>query len=52
MAVLDRIAADVVSLPGPAGSRTWMPRHAPGPFRKLDAIAVLTGPLLPAPPVA
>jgi len=25
-------------------------RSAPGPFRKLDATAVLTGPLLPAPP--
>src|SRR5260370_38795819 len=26
-----------------------MPQHTPGPFRKLDAIAVLMGPLLPAP---
>jgi hypothetical protein len=25
-----------------------MPQRTPGPFRKLDAIAVLTGPLLPA----
>jgi hypothetical protein len=26
-----------------------VPQRAPGPFRKLDAIAVLTGRLLPAP---
>ena len=26
-----------------------VPQRTPGPFRKLDAIAVLTGPLLPAP---
>ena len=33
----------------PASSTPPMPQRTPGLFRKLDAMAVLTGPLLPAP---
>jgi hypothetical protein len=29
-----------------------VPQRTPGQFRKLDAVAVLTGPLLPAPPAS
>ena len=47
---------EISQRPGYTAARTGhandhpVPQRTPGQFRKLDAIAVLTGPLLPAPP--
>ena len=49
----DTSAARSANGPAAPATRSGRPRHsaAPGQFGKLDAIAVLTGPLIPAPPV-